>query len=48
MKTTFRMFIVALTVVLMAGQAFSAEELSSPEIRQIESKIRQDFQLQRA
>lgn len=48
MKTTVKMFIVALTVMLIAGQAFSAEKLSSAEIRQIESKIRQDFQLQRA
>ncbi|GEM_PF-3284132 len=48
MKKICKMVIGVLAVVLMAGQVFSAEQLSPPEIRQIESKIRQDFQLQTA
>ncbi len=48
MKKICKMVIGVLALVLMAGQVFSAEQLSPPEIRQIESKIRQDFQLQTA
>jgi hypothetical protein len=48
MKKIFKMVIGVLAVVLMAGQVFSAEQLSPPEIRQIESELRSVFQLQQS
>jgi len=48
MKKIFKMVIGVLALVLMAGQVFSAEQLSPPEIRQIESELRGVFQLQQS